>query len=150
MEPGRRLRTPRRRGWSVAALVLAAGAAVLALVLTSGHGGGGGVIPQPGERDVTSWAPPEAKPLSDPRAAALITRAPENRRANAGANNYVPSARQLAAFHEQARAAAGGSFNPLTVYVTGRPGIDHPSTDDLIQWVSHKWGIPTDWIRAQV
>jgi hypothetical protein len=35
-------------------------------------------------------------------------------------------------------------------YVTGRPGLRHPSTDDLIQWVSHKWGIPTDLIRAQL
>jgi hypothetical protein len=26
----------------------------------------------------------------------------------------------------------------------------NPSTDDLIQWTAHKWGIPEDWIRAQM
>jgi hypothetical protein len=25
----------------------------------------------------------------------------------------------------------------------------HPSTDDLIQWAAHKWGIPEDWLRAE-
>jgi hypothetical protein len=25
----------------------------------------------------------------------------------------------------------------------------HPSTDDLIQWAAHKWGIPENWLRAE-
>ena len=145
MAAGRRLGEPSRRSSRVAALVLLAGAA-LALVLAVRHEGSG--IPQRGERDVRSWAPPDARPLPDARAAALITRTPENRPANAPANDYVPSERQLAAFEARARTAANA--NPLAAYVTGRPGIHRPSTDDLIQWVSHKWGIPTDWIRAQV
>jgi hypothetical protein len=36
------------------------------------------------------------------------------------------------------------------VYVTGRPGLASPSTDDLIQWAAHKWHIPEDWIRADM
>jgi hypothetical protein len=40
-------------------------------------------------------------------------------------------------------------FNPYLAYVDGRPGLHHPSTDDLIQWAAHKWGIPEDWLRAQ-
>ncbi len=35
-------------------------------------------------------------------------------------------------------------------FVTGRPALSHPSTDDLIQWVAAKWGIPADWVRAQM
>jgi hypothetical protein len=35
-------------------------------------------------------------------------------------------------------------------FVTGRPGLSHPSTDDLIQWAAVKWGIPADWVRAQM
>ena len=104
------------------------------------------------ERDVSAWTSPNARPLSDSQAAALVTRRPETRPANAVANRYVPGAAELAAFHAaQGRARrTGGLDNPLTAYVTGRSGIVHPSTDDLIQWVSHKWGIPTDWIRADM
>ncbi len=108
-------------------------------------------MPGPREHDVTAWAPPGERPLSDARAAALVTRVAENRPGNAAANDYVPTDAELAAFHAaQARARTRGVYNPLTVHVTGRPGIAHPSTDDLIQWVSHKWGIPTNWIRAQL
>ena len=116
--------------------------------------GGGGRQPAglaPGEHDVTAWAPPAARPISDAKAAALVTRTPESQPENEAANRYVPSDRQLAAFHAAQRtAAAAGLDNPLPAYVTGRPGIKDPSTDDLIQWVSHKWGIPTAWIRAQL
>ena len=31
----------------------------------------------------------------------------------------------------------------------GRPGIPNPSTDDLIQWGAHKWGIPENWLKAE-
>jgi hypothetical protein len=103
------------------------------------------------EHDVTAWAPPSARPLSDAQAAALVTRRPESQPANTAANRYVPTNAELAAFHAaQRKARADGDFNPLTAYVTGRPGLADPSTDDLIQWVSHKWAIPTNWIRAQM
>ena len=139
------------RGWKPAALGAVAVALALAVALSlGGQGPHGAVIPQPGERDVTSWTPAGAKPLSDRRSAALVSRAPETRTDNRAANDYVPSDRQLAEFHGQAREASHGNYNPLTADVTGRPGIAHPSTDDLIQWVSHKWGIPTGWIRAQM
>ena len=98
-----------------------------------------------------AWAPPGARPLSDAQAAALVTRRPELRPANAAANRYVPTVAQLAAFHDaQSKARADVDYNPLTAYVTGRPGLVDPSTDELIQWVSHKWGIPTNWIRAEM
>jgi hypothetical protein len=41
-------------------------------------------------------------------------------------------------------------YNPLVKHVTGRPGLTDPSTDDLIQWAAHKWGIPEDLMRAQM
>jgi len=33
---------------------------------------------------------------------------------------------------------------------SGRSTLAHPSTDDLIQWTAHKWGIPEDVVRAQM
>jgi hypothetical protein len=64
----------------------------------------------------------------------------------------MPSSGELASFYA-ARNQYGESnlqFNPLFRYVDGRDGLSNPSTDDLIQWVAHKWGIPEDWIRAQI
>ena len=131
-------------------------AVVTAIALLAGLGGCGvrsaaAGRPPPREHDVTVWSPPGTPPLSDGRAAALVTARPENRPANEAANAYVPTTSQLASFHAaEDRIRGAVTFNPLTRYVTGRPGLAHPSTDDLIQWVSHKWGIPTNWIRAQL
>ena len=71
---------------------------------------------------------------------------------NTRANRYRPSNAELARFHG-ARSAYGereSDFNPLRRYVTGRPGLKRPSTDDLIQWAAAKWGIPVDVVRAHV
>jgi hypothetical protein len=103
-------------------------------------------------RPVVHWSRPGTKPLSDRRAAALVTPAPESVPANAQANRRVPSGAEIAAFRS-ARTDDGRTsvqFNPLLRYVTGRPGLKTPSTDELIQWVSHKWGIPTNLVRAQI
>jgi hypothetical protein len=105
----------------------------------------GGLSPtQP--TDVTSWINPGTyKPaMSDQQAALQVTLTTEAVPANTAANDYVPTASELAAFHSATQ------FNPLTQYVDGLDGISNPSTDDLIQWASHKWGIPTSWIRAQI
>jgi hypothetical protein len=100
----------------------------------------------------TAWAPVRATPLSDAAAAALITRRPEVRAANAAANAYVPSDAELAPFHAAHNnyGEAESYFNPLRRYVTGRSTLANPSTDDLIQWTAHKWGIPEDIVRAQM
>jgi hypothetical protein len=98
------------------------------------------------------WAPVGSRPLTDAQAAALVARQPENRPANAVANAYVPTDAQLSAF-QAARDNYGetpAQYNPLYRYVDGRSGLAHPSTGDLIQWAAHKWGIPEDWIRAQM
>jgi hypothetical protein len=101
-------------------------------------------------------------PLSDAAAAALITREPETRPYNSrpytlrgrrypAANDYVPSAGQLRSYRHS-RTSLGQpvlQFNPYVRYVDGRDGIPHPSTDDLIQWAAHKWGIPENWLRAE-
>jgi hypothetical protein len=91
-----------------------------------------------------TWAPVGATPLSDSKAASLVAHRPENRPDNTTYNDYVPTDAELSAFH-----SADGVFNPLTRYVTGRPGLSDPSTDDLIQWAAQKWGIPEDWLRAE-
>lgn len=102
------------------------------------------------------------RPLSDKRAAALVTREPEIRsyntrpyalrgRSYASLNAYVPTAAQLHAFRK-AKTSAGQPverFNPYLKYVDGLDGLRKPSTDDLIQWAAHKWGIPENWLRAE-
>jgi hypothetical protein len=109
---------------------------------------------------VATWVRPQIQqasnrylytPLSDSQAAACVQHVNEAVSANVTANSYVPSDSQLAAFHN---ALDNYGKTPdqewyYTRYVTGRSGLSSPSTDDLIQWASHKWGIPEDWLRGQ-
>jgi hypothetical protein len=113
-------------------------------------------------RNARSKAPSTFKPLSDRAAAALVTREPETRPDNArgytlggvsypATTVYLPSNAQLRAFLS-AKTSLGQpvlQFNPYLRYVDGRDGMRDPSTDDLIQWAAHKWGIPEDWLRAE-
>jgi hypothetical protein len=101
-------------------------------------------------------------PLSDHAAAALVTPEPETRPDNdkpfaingvrhAAPNVYVPSAAQLRAFRSSKTSAEEPAlkFNPYFRYVDGKDGMKNPTTDDLIQWAAHKWGIPEDWLKAE-
>ena len=99
---------------------------------------GSGVLSPTQPTDVTSWIAPGtfAPSMSDAAAAADVTLTMEAVPANTAANDYVPTSGELAAFHSATQ------FNPLTQYVDGLDGISNPCTDDLIQWASHKWGIP--------
>jgi len=113
-------------------------------------------------RNANSSAPSTFKPLSDSAAAALVTPEPETRPDNAkpyaidgvsypSTNSYVPNAAQIARFRA-AKDSLGEpvlKLNPYLRYVDGRDGLVHPSTDDLIQWAAHKWGIPENWLRAE-
>lgn len=103
------------------------------------------------EQSQNAWAPVGASPLSDAQAAALVTFAPEQRPLNAVFNDYVPTDRQLEDFYaaKNDNGETTVQWNPLDRYVTGRPGLVDPSTDELIQWAAYKWGIPVDWLRAQ-
>lgn len=132
----------------------------IALALLAFVGVGGVLLLESDQEDgvaeahpVVSWSSPGRKPLSDAKAAALVTRASESVPGNAAANRYVPTRAQLATFRS-ARTPDGETtlqYNPLTRYVTGHPvGLRSPSTDELIQWASHKWGIPTNLFRAQI
>jgi hypothetical protein len=144
-----------RRRAVIGAVVTALVAAVLAIALSIGRRTAGADPTAPPALPATaqtSWAPPGTPPLSDARAAELVVHRAENRAANAPYNDYVPSDAQLRAFHE-AREPNGELADdavPEWRYVTGRPGLKDPSTDDLIQWAAHKWGIPEDWVRAQI
>jgi hypothetical protein len=90
-------------------------------------------------------------PLSDSAAATCVAHVGEAVPGNAAANMYAPTDPELAAFHatldNNGKTPDNEWWYPR--YVTGRPGLTSPSTDDLIQWASHKWGIPEDWLRAQ-
>ena len=113
-------------------------------------------------RNAYSHKPSTFTPLSDAAAAARVTREPETRPFNAhpysiggsrypAANDYVPTTAQLRQFRSS-RTSSGQpalAFNPYFRYVDGRDGLRDPSTDDLIQWSAHKWGIPEDWLRAE-
>ena len=145
---GRVDRTPARRSFTTMASGSSSGGSTSGGPSTGS--GGGPVAGQPGPQ--TTWAPVGAAPRSDAAAAALVTRRPEIRPGNAAANSYVPGDAELAAFHaaKDSYDEAESYFNPLRRYVTGRPGLAQPSTDDLIQWTAHKWGIPEDIVRAQM
>ena len=108
----------------------------------------------------TDWVAPQVQqsptsylytPMNDAAAAACVTDMPESVSANAAANAYVPSDSELQTFRSALSpnklTPEGEEWYPR--YVTGRPGIATPSTDELIQWAAHKWGIPEDWLRAQ-
>ncbi|HUP26059.1 MAG TPA: Ig-like domain-containing protein [Candidatus Limnocylindrales bacterium] len=101
-------------------------------------------------------------PLSDSAAAALVTPQPEVRPKNAApyaingiaypsVNAYVPNTAELASFYNAKNKWGETALvaNPYNKYVTGNSTLTNPSTDDLIQWTAHKWGIPEDWLRAQ-
>jgi hypothetical protein len=73
-------------------------------------------------------------------------------RGNAIPNTYVPSDGEIS----MARTVLdrnGETLDEATWYprhVTGRHTLGAiPSTDDLIEFYSKKWGIPEDWLRAQ-
>jgi len=107
--------------------------------------GGAGGYPR------TTWTAVGTPPLSGANAAALVMHRPEQRPENVEANEYVPTAAELQAFHIAVNpyGQTADQANPLNEYVDGLDGMSSPSTDDLIQWAAHKWGIPEDWLRAQ-
>jgi hypothetical protein len=116
----------------------------------------------PCNRNARSGKPSTFTPLADAKAAALVTHEPETRPYNArpyvilgkrypAANDYVPTAAQLQRFRASKTSLGQPlfQFNPYLRYVDGRDGMRDPSTDDLIQWAAHKWGIPENWLRAE-
>ena len=116
----------------------------------------------PCNRNADNGKPSTFRPLSDAEAAALVTPEPETRPYNTrpyairgtrypAPNDYVPTAAQIRE-SQDSRTSTGEpllEFNPYTRYVDGSDGIRGPSTDDLIQWAAHKWGIPENWLRAE-
>jgi hypothetical protein len=84
---------------------------------------------------------PGAAPLPDSVAARRVQRSAwEPRPGNASANRTVPTARQLAAFRRRARG------QDVAEHVTG---AFRGTTDEIIQWASHKWGLPVNLMRAR-
>jgi hypothetical protein len=127
---------------------------------------------RPEKHPQTGWAacnrnagkqlPSTFKPLSDAAAAALVSPEPETRPDNGKAfvvngvrnpapNDYVPTEAQITQFRS-AKDSLGEpvlQLNPYLKYVDGRDGLRDPTTDELIQWGAHKWGIPENWLRAE-
>lgn len=129
---------------------------------TTNNTGNSGPSPYP----QTTWAACTNggvyKPLSDTAAAALVTPAPETRKYNAtpfsingvpyqAANYYVPTSSELSHFESAVNqyGQTAAQADPYLQYVDGHDDMQDPSTDDLIQWAAHKWGIPEDWLRAE-
>lgn len=103
----------------------------------------------PAPVQITAWRAPGSAPLSDAEAASRVRSAPEKRSANATANSYKPSATELQTYLTGERNKNGklpAETNPLYAKVTG--GFTG-TTDEIIQWAAHKWGIPEDLVRAQ-
>jgi F5/8 type C domain-containing protein len=100
---------------------------------------------------ITDWVASSStfKPLSDIQAASHVCAAVENRPNNTKTNDYVPTSSQLQAFYSSDTNNVNQTvvqFNPYYQDVTGNYT---GTTDELIQWASWKWGIPTDWLRAE-
>ena len=93
--------------------------------------------------------------LSDAAALAAIATAPEIRPENTIPNGTYPTDAQLTAYRERDIWQGGLSITATAwwrrrqLLVTGRPGRAL-STDEIIQWVAHKWGLDADMLRAQV
>ena len=88
-------------------------------------------------------------PLSDAAAAALVKPAPEQRPQNVTANARIPTSAELAHFYTGELDVYGRTAierNPHNQYVTGNFS---GTTDEIIQWVAAKWGMPPDVVRAQ-
>jgi hypothetical protein len=78
-------------------------------------------------------------PISDKAAAERVHRSSfEPRPDNYQANHTVPGKRQLAAWRAK-------STMPYARYVDGR---FKGTTDEIIQWAAHKWGLPPNLLRA--
>jgi hypothetical protein len=109
--------------------------------------GQGAGSPGSGSEPITSWRPPGSLPLTDAEAASRVSARPEIRPENARANGYRPSDAELQAFYtaKSRYDETTVEYNPLNAYVTGRFS---GSTDDILQWAAHKWGIPEDVVRA--
>jgi hypothetical protein len=163
------------RRWVVRGCIPLLGMAILALILLL-HGAG--IVRSVSyhfraeARAQTQWVrcnrsaftggPSTFTPLSDRSAAALVTPEPESRPDNAkpysingvsypASNSYVPTNAQLAMLRS-AKDSLGEPvlrLDPYLRYVDGRDGLQHPTTDELIQWGAHKWGIPENWLRAE-
>lgn len=78
--------------------------------------------------------------------------ADQTSRGNQTPNAYVPADSQIqaarSALDRNGQTMVQSAWYPQ--YVTGRHSLGAaPSTDDLIEFYSHKWGIPEDWLRAQ-
>jgi hypothetical protein len=84
--------------------------------------------------------------MTDAQAAACVQHVAEAVPANSQYTSYVPTASEESTWQA---AIANQEHGPEVNAVTGLDGLSNPSTDDLIQWASYKWGIPTDWIRAE-
>jgi hypothetical protein len=172
MRPGRTLYSRIAASWRAKTLLLALGLLVAGAVVI-GTGTSTAQRPSAAEPHAqTTWVacnrnpygqkPSTFTPLPDAAAAALVTREPESRPFNArpysvggkpypAANDYVPTTAQVMRFRSS-RTSSGQpvlQFNPYFRYVNGLDGLRDPSTDDLIQWSAHKWGIPENWLRAE-
>lgn len=97
---------------------------------------------------ITAWRAPGSAPLSDAQAAGRVQRTGEIVPENAAANAYRPSAGEIRTFLEGQRDTyrrLPADYNPALAKVTGNFA---GTTDEILQWAAHKWGIPEDLARA--
>lgn len=105
----------------------------------------------PGHDRSTTWRAPGTPPMSDAEAAERVAGAAETRPENTPFNRYRPSDAELAAFRSARYVAGpaagelGSDIIPTARHVTGRFS---GTTDEILQWAAHKWGIPEDIVRA--
>ncbi len=119
--------------------------AVLAIATVAGLSAGGAASGSPGSATAAAvkgkakLKPVGFKPLSSKAAAKRVRRNGfEPRPQNGPENSAVPSAQEVSSW----RQAADMPYEDL---VNGR---FRGTTDEIIQWTAHKWGLPEDVVRA--
>jgi hypothetical protein len=81
-------------------------------------------------------------PLSDAAAAALVTPAPERIAANATANATPGPA-------NPADVKWGPWASQMGAYLTHVDGHYTGTTDEILSWAAHKWGLSENWVKAE-
>ena len=81
-------------------------------------------------------------PLSDAAAAALVTPAPERIAANATANATPGPA-------NPADVKWGPWASQMGAYLTHVDGRYTGTTDEILSWAAHKWGLDENWVKAE-
>ena len=104
----------------------------------------GGTAPPTTTGDKATTRPVGSATLSDAEAAARVGSRPENRSQNGSYNQRRPTDSELS----RARTELRDDYFFPEASIAALTGNHSGSTDEVIQWAAHKWGVDEDTMRA--